>query len=286
MNRIVLFRGRSGFTLIELLVVIAIIAILAAILFPVFAQAKQAAKKTSCLSNMKQLGIAENMYMTDNDGQIHEAYPGGCVNLAGKVGLPSTYMEVLDPYIKSKQMWMCASGAGTKVDTTLDTTVSPTRRPTTSIGFNSYLGFYFNYYNYFVNPNACSGSATPQNFQARPVSESIVKYPASTALWADGYDAEVASGGSRAYFIDPGYGYGVRFGLSDRHNKSTNVAHLDGHAKAYRTRSIVSQAAISEAADIYVEKTNYNAAKLIWDVDAANPIDEPGKWPDACCTKP
>lgn len=58
---------RRAFTLIELLVVIAIIAILAAILFPVFAQAKAAAKKASCMSNQRQLGIALSMYMTDHD---------------------------------------------------------------------------------------------------------------------------------------------------------------------------------------------------------------------------
>jgi prepilin-type N-terminal cleavage/methylation domain-containing protein len=58
---------RRGFTLIELLVVIAIIAILAAILFPVFAQAKEAAKKTSCLSNLKNIGLAMTLYESDND---------------------------------------------------------------------------------------------------------------------------------------------------------------------------------------------------------------------------
>ena len=60
---------RRGFTLIELLVVIAIIAILAAILFPVFAQAREQARKTTCLSNLKQLGLGMTMYSSDNDEQ-------------------------------------------------------------------------------------------------------------------------------------------------------------------------------------------------------------------------
>ena len=68
--------GRSGFTLIELLVVIAIIAILAAILFPVFAQAREKARQTSCLSNLKQLGLATLQYVEDYDDQ----YPAGSVN--------------------------------------------------------------------------------------------------------------------------------------------------------------------------------------------------------------
>src|SRR5438445_788629 len=61
-------RQRRGFTLIELLVVIAVIAILAAILFPVFAQAREAARQTSCGSNMRQIGMAIKMYVQDNDG--------------------------------------------------------------------------------------------------------------------------------------------------------------------------------------------------------------------------
>ncbi len=83
----------TGFTLIELLVVIAIIAILAAILFPVFAQAREQARKTSCLSNVKQIGTGTSMYVQDFD----EMFPTAWGNPAG------TWVELIQPYIKNGQ---------------------------------------------------------------------------------------------------------------------------------------------------------------------------------------
>src|SRR5437868_2721825 len=104
-------RGRFGaFTLIELLVVIAIIAILAAILFPVFAQARESARQTTCLSNIKQIGISMAMYLQDYDG-TYPSQPGdGMKTLAagGKVG---TYYDALQPYEKNQQIWLDPSGS-------------------------------------------------------------------------------------------------------------------------------------------------------------------------------
>lgn len=104
-----------GFTLIELLVVIAIIAILAAILFPVFAQAREAARKSSCQSNLKQLGNAVAMYTNDYDGytingggDCHGAAPGsGCSRQNPQPTLQ--WQWVIQPYVKNWNVYRCPS---------------------------------------------------------------------------------------------------------------------------------------------------------------------------------
>src|SRR5215210_2236042 len=112
---------RWGFTLIELLVVIAIIAILAAILFPVFAQARDQARMTTCLSNMKQLGTALMMYSQDYDEVLpawpFDAKPGGLFKdpryVAWRHGL---WLHELMPYVKSKDVYVCPSGPRSGTD--------------------------------------------------------------------------------------------------------------------------------------------------------------------------
>ena len=92
---------RRGFTLIELLVVIAIIALLAAILFPVFARARENARKSSCQSNLKQIGIGFQQYSQDYDGMT----PGSS-SAGGNASWPSLLM----PYIRGEQLFACPSG--------------------------------------------------------------------------------------------------------------------------------------------------------------------------------
>ena len=101
-------RSHKAFTLIELLVVIAIIAILAAILFPVFAQAKAAAKKTQAISNLKQIGTALQLYLGDNDDTYF--FTRESAQFAGLTEDPEELEEmaifrVLAPYVKSKELW-------------------------------------------------------------------------------------------------------------------------------------------------------------------------------------
>jgi prepilin-type N-terminal cleavage/methylation domain-containing protein/prepilin-type processing-associated H-X9-DG protein len=192
---------KRGFTLIELLVVIAIIAILAAILFPVFARAREKARQTSCLSNLKQIELASSAYTQDYDECIvgygmaecspGPAPPGGCVN----------WFENLVPYIQNSQVMQCPSRYPHRSDT-------------------DYAAIY-------THTHRCRGG----------LSLADVLFPAEAASYMDGrYSSTDGTGYVIAYcrLCSPtGVSSGRDWnGMGAReHNEGANVTFIDGHAK-------------------------------------------------------
>lgn len=125
-----------GFTLIELLVVIAIIAILAAILFPVFATAREKARQTSCLSNIKQILLGALQYQQDYDEKFHRIKSGLAVKDTNPGGTDQAFgaEDALNPYIKSTQLWKCPSDPFQRDDCATD-------RYGTGVGYPISYGF-------------------------------------------------------------------------------------------------------------------------------------------------
>jgi len=125
---------RSGFTLIELLVVIAIIAILAAILFPVFARARENARRASCQSNLKQIALSMFMYAQDYDEKLPRS--GGGFASYYNNGNPYSWADDLQPYLKSTQILQCPSENNGPVGGTTAFGQSPVA---TSPGYSDYF---------------------------------------------------------------------------------------------------------------------------------------------------
>ena len=198
--------GRKGFTLIELLVVIAIIAILAAILFPVFARAREKARQTSCLNNAKELALAHMMYLQDYDEELVPAYISYAAGGGGAVIWPN----LLYPYIKNGQVFCCPSASkGAYPDYTYWVALAGVTYPL-SYGINRSVYLRYAYW----------GVKLPD-----------VKYPAETIVIAesDWTHGPADYGGSNSYRIAAGYH--PSFFIPARHNGGANIAFADGHAK-------------------------------------------------------
>jgi len=188
-------QAASGFTLIELLVVIAIISILAAILFPVFARARENARKAACMSNLKQIGLGLMMYVQDYDETYPVSYFAGAP--AGKL----TWYDVLDPYIKSDQVFVCptagkieSTGASDPSSGGYGFNVGGTHTNTTN-GTGNGFG-YRSQANYWFTPNG-SGPLRLAGVD-EPSNTFIICDPASNAYSHNGW---IAVGYSNAGFM-------------------------------------------------------------------------------------
>ena len=229
-------RKPNGFTLIELLVVIAIIAILAAILFPVFARARENARKASCLSNLKQMGLAWTMYSQDYDEKVvpsgtQSMDPTSFKNLNGSNnvifwdgahdfinGTSDPTQSPMWPYMKNSQFTGCPSANN----------VAPNVWGTTNYGYNLiYLGGYGSYVEYYATSITTLPGATLQ-----PASLASISSPAQTVVFGDSayYDAN----GPQRYpwLFPPSFKSVWNEDAHALHNGMANVVFADGHAKA------------------------------------------------------
>jgi len=207
---------RSGFTLVELLVVIGVIAVITAMMFPVFAKAREKARTVVCASNLKQLGNALDMYTQDYD----ELLPGVCLwDYANDVGYG--YANVIYPYVKSNQVYICPSAGrpwGMRV-----------WRLHCTYGYNSVLG--------------CDEWWTGKWYCSREIGARIARVQRTAELAVLGetdwyFRANPPYGGCCPFSVDvycnPASGGQLNmryFAINPRHIDGSNVLYVDWHVK-------------------------------------------------------
>ena len=232
-----LTRTRNAFTLIELLVVIAIIAILAAILFPVFARARENARRSSCQSNLKQVGLGVLQYAQDYDERL---------TFSNYDNTNLRWMDVLQPYIKSEQIFNCPShsfGSGSA-------DIKEYRQPsaTLAVGTRNAARNYGSYgwSNAYFNVNSIPKGPSGQNLAAL---ESV----ATTFLVSDVIDVgnnadiycrdqnnqfRIKPNSSPVIFQSNNNGTYQDAGI-ERHLDTTTVLFADGHVKSMKIGALL-----------------------------------------------
>jgi len=212
----------KGFTLIELLVVIAIIAILAAILFPVFAQAREKARQTSCLSNTKQLGLAFQMYADDYDEQLCPfiIYPGFLFweNLETGAGTYGWNGQGIFPYLKNGKMLKCPSG---------DKSIYMHYGYNFGLMYTDYIGVSIGS---IKQPSDMILLGEYNTKSVAPAWSSIPNTYNAGGAFSYAWPTTVDNVSTRLALNNDGKG---------RHNGVTNITFCDGHAKSMRPEELI-----------------------------------------------
>lgn len=222
---------KKGFTLIELLVVIAVISILAAILFPVFARARENARRASCMSNLKQIGLSIMQYAQDYDEKMV------FVSNYDNDGTTMTWLDTLNPYTKSYQIFACPS----------DSRTGGSHRPQPNRNtYNGYSG------NHCGVGYATDGRVGPMSFERndqtahRAIGLAEFESPSTTLMVFDtiGLTNQNASSCGTALGTVQAYdnfriiGAHTNMNIVERHLETANVLWADGHVKAIKIDSL------------------------------------------------
>jgi prepilin-type N-terminal cleavage/methylation domain-containing protein/prepilin-type processing-associated H-X9-DG protein len=227
--------GRRGFTLIELLVVIAIVSLLASILFPVFARARENARRSSCQSNLKQIGLGILQYTQDYD----ETMPFSFFGTAGNSDAGNyKWMDAIYPYVKSEALFTCPSDSASNSRYVYQQNI-PAGQDSINYGSYGLNGAY----------GACTGgicpdgTTPPRSSAAYIVRLAQLQAPAATVWVTDNNNApSVANpGGSQGFFwattipaIDTSKSPRQLQNIVERHLDTTSVLFCDGHVKAVK----------------------------------------------------
>jgi prepilin-type N-terminal cleavage/methylation domain-containing protein/prepilin-type processing-associated H-X9-DG protein len=239
----------SGFTLIELLVVIAIIAILAAILFPVFGRARENARRTSCLSNMKQLALGVTQYVSDNDGRFMPFKQMMNMEVGGLTLTDQTnHFDPVQPYIKNSSMLFCPNAVTFRPSTANAQGRDKIKFTNTHYGLPANLGpnglLIAPLTNFTANPAWPNAITTTMHIAAFPDASLSCMIGETSEL---GYVYRGVSptqtyqtqGTGLSYFPAVTAGHaGDRILFRERHFDGANYAYLDGHAKWLKVEAV------------------------------------------------
>jgi prepilin-type N-terminal cleavage/methylation domain-containing protein/prepilin-type processing-associated H-X9-DG protein len=207
--------SQRGFTLIELLVVIAIIAILAAILFPVFAQARDKARQTACISNTKQMTMSILQYAQDYD----EVFPRDTNDNQN-----TFWMDYVQPYCKNEQIWRCPSRP------------NPSQRVNAGRA-NDFTAYGINWFFLGTYYSGTTMTVDGQTYTSTPTcSMAAVGAPTQTIMIAESsyYNGNPNNDGTVYAIYPPGinWAWALPWGdLSRRHSGGSNIGYCDGHVK-------------------------------------------------------